>query len=191
MTQRVNKPKFYILSGSPSAGKTTVLTALKEQGYVVVPEAARLVIAEFEAKYGKYLLDTDKASYCQLLLNQCALDYQDHIEQNEVVFFDRGLPDVAYAEQMIFGHITEPTSQRISQQRYNTSVFFFPPWHEIYQPDHLRPAYDGELYRKNYHILRQIYSDYGYQIIEIPTVDVHERVDFIIEKILPDFSQTY
>ena len=188
MTQRVNKQKFYILSGSPSAGKTTVLTALKEQGYAVVPEAARLVIAEFEAKYGKSLLDTDKASYCQLLLNQCALDYQDHIGQNEVVFFDRGLPDVAYAERMIFGHITESTSQRISQQRYNTFVFFFPPWQEIYQSDHLRPAYDGELYRKNYRILRQIYSDYGYQIIEIPKVDVHERVNFIIDKILPDFS---
>ena len=188
MTQRVNKQKFYILSGSPSAGKTTVLTALKEQGYAVVPEAARLVIAEFEAKYGKSLLDTDKASYCQLLLNQCALDYQDHIGQNEVVFFDRGLPDVAFAERMIFGHITVSTSQRISQQRYNTSVFFFPPWQEIYQSDHLRPAYDGELYRKNYRILRQIYSDYGYQIIEIPKVDVHEREDFIIKKILPDFS---
>lgn len=188
MTQCVNKPKFYILSGSPSAGKTTVLTALNEQGYAVVPEAARVVITDFEAKYGKSLLDTDKGSYCQLLLNQCAFDYQDHIEHNEVVFFDRGLPDVAYAEQMFFGHITESTSQRIAQQRYNAYVFFFPPWQEIYQSDHLRPAYDGDLYRENFRLLRQIYSDYGYQIIEIPKVDVHERVEFIIEKILPDFS---
>lgn len=184
MIKPASKKNFYLLSGSPSAGKTTVLNALEQHGYTVVPEAARKVISQFEIKYGKSLLDTSKATYCKLLLDQCVLDYQNHVKHNDTVFFDCGLPDAAYAEQMIFGNITESTFRFISQQRYNQQVFFFPPWREIYQADNLRQTYDDALYYQNYQTLQQIYRDQDYQIIEVPKLEIHERMKFVIERVL-------
>jgi predicted ATPase len=37
---------WYVITGGPSTGKTTTVTALTQRGYHVVEEAARLVIEE-------------------------------------------------------------------------------------------------------------------------------------------------
>ncbi len=40
------KPNFFILTGGPGSGKTSVLTALAQKGFLTVPEVGRKIIKE-------------------------------------------------------------------------------------------------------------------------------------------------
>lgn len=42
----VERPNFYLFTGGPGAGKTTVLQEIKQQGYSVIPEVARHTIPQ-------------------------------------------------------------------------------------------------------------------------------------------------
>ena len=42
----MSKPRFFVLSGGPCTGKSTLLEALEAAGHLVVSEAARRVIEE-------------------------------------------------------------------------------------------------------------------------------------------------
>lgn len=55
MTQPLNKPNFYIFTGGPGAGKTTVLNELAKHNYGCIPEVARAIIKEQHATGGNAL----------------------------------------------------------------------------------------------------------------------------------------
>ncbi len=44
---------FYIITGGPGVGKTTLLEELKNRNYQIVPEIARELIKEQQANNGK------------------------------------------------------------------------------------------------------------------------------------------
>jgi len=41
-----NNPYFFVISGGPGAGKTTILLELEKLGFNYAPEAARQIISE-------------------------------------------------------------------------------------------------------------------------------------------------
>ncbi|MEM5794016.1 MAG: AAA family ATPase [Candidatus Aenigmatarchaeota archaeon] len=43
-------PSWYVITGEPSSGKTTILKKLEELGYFVVPETARILIDKYIKK---------------------------------------------------------------------------------------------------------------------------------------------
>ena len=48
----IQSPKFYLFTGGPGAGKTTVLNGLKQQGHLVIAEVARDIIINQQATGG-------------------------------------------------------------------------------------------------------------------------------------------
>jgi predicted ATPase len=49
------KSNFFILTGGPGSGKTSVLTALAQKGFLTVPEVARKIIKEQQSISGNAL----------------------------------------------------------------------------------------------------------------------------------------
>ena len=51
----IYKPNFFIITGGPGVGKTTLLEVLAKQGFPYVPEVARKIIREQVSQNGDAL----------------------------------------------------------------------------------------------------------------------------------------
>ena len=66
--------------------------------------------------------------------------------------------------------------------RYNRRIFIAPPWKEIFHPDRERKQDFDEAVR-TYASLASTYTEYGYELTELPRVSIDERVQFVLRKV--------
>src|SRR5947209_13855687 len=90
--------KSYVITGGPSVGKTTVIQLLREKGYTVLPEAARMIIEEESTKGSEVLPWKNLARFqAEVARRQFR---QEETNQFETRFLDRSLID-GYAYCML------------------------------------------------------------------------------------------
>ena len=164
-----------VITGAPGTGKTSLLTGLRRWGSVV-PEPARILIAEHEAATGEPSLDHRPDLFVDRLLAR-SIDAFEHPPASDVVFYDRGLPDcITYAH--IYGLDEGPARRASAQRRCHVRVFICPPWREIYVTDDLRRATFEQV--ESFHAsLVDEYNALGYELVSIPKTSVEERVAFV------------
>lgn len=175
MTQR-----YHILTGGPGSGKTTLLDALRAAGFACSVEAGRGIIQDQVAIDGPGLPWRDPAAFAELMLTWEMRSH--HLAQQETghVFFDRGVPDIIGYLQLT--GLPVPAHMRHAADRfhYNRQVFIAPPWPEIFHQDAERKQDLGEAVR-TYEAMVSVYSDLGYELIELPRAPVGERAAFVID----------
>lgn len=177
----IHSPSFYLFTGGPGAGKTTVLDELKQQGHLVIAEAARDIIKNQQATGGNATHTGNRIEYCDLMLKKSITDYTKMIPVTErIIFFDRGIPDLySYAERFC-GGVTSEIIEAVNHYRYNHKAFLFPPWPEIYCHDTERKQ-DFKEAIETYHAVKEGYLNCGYEVIEIPKVSITERAEYILK----------
>jgi hypothetical protein len=178
----IYKPNFFVITGGPGVGKTTLLEQLQQRGYRCVPEVARDIIREQIAQNGDALPWGNIQTYTHLMLFHSVNRFKEYIPGEELTFFDRGIPDVvAYVH--ITQQICRPELQQApSHYRYNTQVFILPPWAEIYHTDTERK----QTYREAVETYNAMYFTYqacGYTLTIVPKTTPEERADFVLQQI--------
>ena len=171
-------PQSIILTGAPGAGKTTILSSLRDQGNLCIPEPAREILFEQRSIAGRGIPDIDPMLFLELILSRALLRHREADQGSGTYFFDRGIPDViGYAR--LFG-IPFPAAEKATElYRYATPVLFFPAWREIYSTDDERTmSYEAtEVFGEQ---LREVYLAYGYELIEVPKSGIKDRVEFVL-----------
>lgn len=172
---------YYIFTGGPGSGKSSVLEAMALLGHCVVPEVGRQIIKQQIQQQGEALPWKDKQLYFELMFEQSLLDYHKQ-PQDVLTFFDRGILDsigYAYLEdlQLQPNHLTVAKTAS-----YAPIVFIFPPWEAIYQKDAERKQ-DIETAKQTYLTLGKTYVDFGYTLIEIPCTTIEKRAEFILNSL--------
>lgn len=171
--------KRFILTGAFGSGKSTLLHQLRALGYPVVEEAARQILAEQRSIEGNGLPQHDARLFIELMLSRAIYEFRRLNTPTTPVFFDRGIPDmIAYASLFDFDY--PPAQNAARQYRYERRVFFLPAWEQIYTPDEERTA-SFEVASRFGDLLRTIYEQQGYTLIEMPCVPVAERADFLLK----------
>ena len=170
-----------IISGPPGSGKTQIIKRLSEKGYST----------NKEIHPGEITNKTDKLKLSSILFNQRINQYHSteslsstSLEKplNELLFFDRSIIDVvAY---MNFWNKEYPLEwdNKILKYRYSKNIFYTPNWKEIYQKTNQR----HETYEEAKTIdvfLRQSFKKFNYNIIEVPKLNINDRVSFILQNI--------
>lgn len=160
-----------VIAGGPGSGKSTLINALSESGEICYEESSRVLIREQLAQGGRLLPWDDLAAFAQECSERMRAQIT-HSAQSGTCFFDRGLPDlIGYLSCK--GHCA-PDDWRTASHAYASSVFFAPPWREIFLNDAERPQTFAEAQELSAHI-RRAYLDCGFRIIELVKGSVAER----------------
>lgn len=172
---------YYVLTGAPGTGKSAVLEQLRRRGFDGIDEPARQILAEQRSFGGNGVPDTDPALFVELMLSRAVFERRKPRPADRPVFFDRGLPDlVAYA--LLYGLDDAPTRNAAHKYRYNPTVFFAPPWQDIYSQDEERRMTYGQACDFGER-MRDAYQGMGYVLQELPRVSPEERAQSILETI--------
>lgn len=182
--QRLRMNKFYIITGGPGVGKTTLLNMLAIESYEVVREVARDIIHEQKKRGGKGVPWKDNRLYTELMLHHSIEDYQvtQNRQYTKPVFFDRGIPDSLCHWVMSGNSITEEMKEATQKYRYESIVFILPPWKEIYCTDEARKQ-NWEEAEYTYHKMTEVYKNYGYTLVIVPKDTPENRKRFILNYI--------
>ncbi len=168
-----------VITGGPGTGKSTVIDELSNRKFLCMPEISRQVTLNAREKGIEQLFLTKPLLFSELLLEGRVNQYIEAEKKNtDLVFFDRGIPDVhAY---MNYISIDYPKTYETKSNLYRYDyIFLMPPWEEIYISDNERyENFEQALAIHNH--LERTYKNLKYPIIEVPIGTVQQRTDFIL-----------
>ena len=175
--------KKIVITGGPGTGKSTVIIELEKQGYQCMHEISREVTLMARKNGIEQLFLKDPMLFSKMLLEGRVNQFKKASNlKNNIVFFDRGIPDVfAYMNYLGVEYPSIFIDQSNNNQYYST-IFLMPPWKDIYITDNERyESFEQSLAIYNH--LKSAYKGLGYTIIEVPFGTAQERADFILKKI--------
>jgi predicted ATPase len=131
---------------------------------------------------GRALPWADRQLFAEQMLAHELESYRLAQQQPGIVFFDRGIPDVAGYLRLSGLPVSDDVVKAARDYRYNARVFIAPPWREIFRQDMERRQDFAEAVR-TYDMMAAVYADHGYELLELPKVSIEERADFVYETV--------
>lgn len=117
------------------------------------------------------------------MLERSIESFEENCSASTITFADRGIPDTLCYARLI--GLPDQTFIRsaCSKYQYAQRVFIAPPWKEIYETDNERKQ-DFEDAVRTYLEMRCVYTEYGYELIELPRLSARERAGFVLEHVM-------
>ena len=177
-----NNQQKIVLIGGPGTGKTSVLNELKNRGYYCLEEVSRAVTLQAQKEGIEQLFLTKPLLFSEMLLKGREEQYLTAEKSNkELVFFDRGIPDVSAYLDYFKTDYPDFFLEKSKQYNYDL-IFHFSPWEKIHVTDNER--YETFENSKEIDIyLKKAYKSLGYTLINVPFDTIENRTDFIINSL--------
>lgn len=174
---------WYVITGGPSSGKTTLLAELEKLGHITVPEAARTYIDREIAKgFSIEQIRKDEKKF-QEEVAKLKIEIESLHPKDVLTFFDRGMHDsLAYMRHYAY-ELDDWIKAALDNASYQ-KVFLLDPL-PVFEQDYARTedeAFTGTITD----LLHASYADAGMKPIKVPVLPVGARAQFILEKIKQD-----
>lgn len=181
--------KRIVITGGPSTGKTAVIEVLQQKGYHCLEEVIRAMTLAKKTEESDVVFEsnpivsvTDPAAFNQMILDARVDQYKSTLKSSdELVFFDRGIPDVLAYMDCFQQEYDESFKNACSTNKYDL-IFLMPPWKEIHVVDNERFETYEESLRVN-ECLENSYTSFGYDVQIVPKDTILNRVNFILDKV--------
>ena len=177
----LSNPNLFVISGGPGCGKTAVVDELAKLGFRCAPEVARQIIREQMESGGTAVPWGDRDAYTHLMLQRSIASFKEHTPTSQPTFSDRGIADTLCYARLIGLEDKTAIEDACRRYLYAPLVFLAPPWREIYVTDTERKQDFAEATR-TYEVMKEVYRDCGYELIELPKLTPLARAQFILEK---------
>ncbi|WP_328979822.1 ATP-binding protein [Streptomyces canus] len=178
----------YVLTGTPGAGKTSILHRLGELGHAVVEEAATEVIARAQAQ-GEDEPWT-RASFIDEIVTLQRERQQEASGAAALQVFDRSpvctLALATYLGRPVSRTLRAELERIISEEIYERQVLFIRNLGFCEPTSARRISYQESLVFEKVH--EETYRELGYQLIDIPADDLRHRLATVTSVIAPPTS---
>ncbi len=175
--------KNIVITGGPGTGKSTIIIELEKRKHNCMHEISREVTLMARKNGIEQLFLKDPMLFSKMLLEGRVNQFKDAKKlKTDLVFFDRGIPDVFAYMNYLGVEYPEIFIKESQKNIYYNAVFITPPWKDIYITDNERyESFEQSLAIYNH--LKAAYKSLGYKIIEVPFGTAQERADFILKSI--------
>ena len=170
------KNNWYVITGGPCSGKTTVVNRLKDQGYKTTVEDARHYL-DLQRSNGKSIEEIEKHQLTfQLHVLNMQIAQERSLSPDEIVFLDRAIPDA----RAYYHFLGLPEDQRLTAAMQTVS------YKKVFILDYLPLVNDyarhenTEAQKRIHHELIEVYRSLPFPIVRVPVMDPDERVKFIL-----------
>ncbi len=171
--------KKYIISGPPGSGKSTLINALEKKGIECLNEVSRDIIIAEQNSGSDGMPWQNMERFAKLVFEETKLRLQN---EPSSIFCDRSLIDnIAYLE-----HANKRVEDHFKNfnfnKYYHKTIFFAPPWKEIYVQDEQRP----QLFEEQIQLSEQLietYKKYGFKLLYLSLSSVSTRVNYVLRNI--------
>jgi len=169
---------WYVVTGGPSSGKTTLVNEMAKLGYVTFPEAARTLI-EHKLKEGRKLEEIQNTVEFQKEILEFQIDAEKKAPKDKIVFFDGAIPDgVAYLECQ---GLDIKDYYKFCKKGVYKKIFFCQPL--PFEKDNVRIE-NAQAALTLARMRREIYANLGYKIINLAaTPNVSDRVKIVLAEL--------
>ncbi|OGO85807.1 MAG: hypothetical protein A2Y22_02660 [Clostridiales bacterium GWD2_32_59] len=172
---------WFVLTGGPKVGKTTIINYLRYLGFNVYPEIARLYM-DSEISKGRELKEVlNSGDEMENEILKLKIEMEKRVDKSQICIFDRSVIDsIAYSEY--YGRTLDTRLlEHIDLSKRYGKIFLLEPL-KIYTPDYL--GYEDEIESRKIHAkLRKTYLKYGYEIVDVPIANIEERAEVVVNQI--------
>ncbi len=172
----MNATQWIVLSGTTSSGKTTISQFFERLGFPTVPDLTRVYIDTlFSEGYTIGEIRNDKNLFFHKV-HEFRLWWEEKLSQfsNVPIVFDRAAPEIiAYAR--VDGFDENSFWGTVKKYRYQT---VFIPQPLAFESDGMRNN-DPQRRLRVFEELKDVYTNLGYGIIEIPVLSAEKREVFL------------
>ncbi|GAA3618135.1 ATP-binding protein [Flavivirga jejuensis] len=171
--------KKIVITGGPGTGKSTIINELISRGYSCLEEISRQVTLDAKKEGIDQLFLTNPLLFSELLLKGRQQQFLNaETVASDIVFFDRGLPDVLAYMDYIGDSYPQSFVNTCKASTYDT-VFILKPWEAIYQSDNERYENFEQALEIHEHLINT-YQHYNYTLIDVLFDTVENRTNFIL-----------
>ncbi len=174
--------KKIVITGGPGTGKSSLINELLRRNYICFEEISRQVTLKAREEGIEQLFLTEPLLFSERLLKgreQQFIEASKH--KSELVFLDRGIPDVIAYMDYIGDSYPESFVESCRKNNYDM-VFILAPWQEIFSSDSERYENFEQAVQIHHHLLNT-YERFDYKLIDVPFDSIENRTDFILNVI--------
>lgn len=173
------KTNWYVVTGGPCSGKTTVVTMLRERGYKTSVEEARHYI-DLQRERGK---SVDEIARHQREFQLHVLNMQIALERSlrpdEVIFLDRAIPDA----RAYYRYLGLPEDKRLTAaiETVGYKKVFILDFLPLVS-DYARRE-DAAAQNRIHQFIIEVYRALPFPVLTVPVMPPDERVGFILDNL--------
>lgn len=171
-----SKTNWYVVTGAPSSGKTTMVNLLQERGYKTAIEHARhyIDLQRVEGKTVEEIRASQSEFQGKVLSMQIAQERK--LPSEKIVFLDRAIPDTLAYQRFLELPLTEPLRAAAQGASYK-KVFILDPLPLVH--DYARTE-DERAQLELHRLLTDVYESLKIPVVHVPVLPPSERADFIL-----------
>lgn len=170
---------WYVITGGPSTGKTTVINMLAEKGYQTTIEHARHYIDTMLIEGHTVEEIRNNIRQFQLGVLDMQIEQEKAIRPEDLVFLDRAIPDAMAYYQFLMLDYDEKLLTAVKNTSYK-KIFILDRL--PFSKDYAR-AEDEEDQKIIHQLIIDVYTSLGFPIVTVPVLPPVERVEFILNNI--------